>query len=87
MVAAGLCHTDLSVLDGTIPWPAPAAMGHEGAGIVEAVGECGHAHEAGRPHRGVDHRELREVPTLQYRPPHTVPRVDRQPIGAVHVPR
>ena len=39
MVAAGLCHTDLSVLDGTIPWPAPAAMGHEGAGIVEAVGE------------------------------------------------
>lgn len=38
MVAAGLCHTDLSVLDGTIPWPAPAAMGHEGAGVVEAVG-------------------------------------------------
>ena len=40
MVAAGLCHTDLSVLDGTIPWPAPAAMGHEGAGIVESVGEA-----------------------------------------------
>lgn len=39
MEAAGLCHTDLSVLDGTIPWPAPAAMGHEGAGVVEAVGE------------------------------------------------
>jgi S-(hydroxymethyl)glutathione dehydrogenase/alcohol dehydrogenase len=40
MIAAGLCHTDLSVLDGTIPWPAPAAMGHEGAGIVERVGEA-----------------------------------------------
>jgi S-(hydroxymethyl)glutathione dehydrogenase/alcohol dehydrogenase len=39
LVAAGLCHTDVSVLDGTIPWPAPAAMGHEGAGIVEVVGE------------------------------------------------
>jgi Zn-dependent alcohol dehydrogenase len=39
IVAAGLCHTDLSVLDGTIPWPAPAAMGHEGAGVVEEVGE------------------------------------------------
>jgi S-(hydroxymethyl)glutathione dehydrogenase/alcohol dehydrogenase len=39
MVAAGLCHTDLSVLDGTIPFPAPTAMGHEGAGVVEAVGE------------------------------------------------
>jgi Zn-dependent alcohol dehydrogenase len=40
MVAAGLCHTDASVLDGTIPWPAPAAMGHEGAGIVEEVGSA-----------------------------------------------
>lgn len=40
MVAAGLCHTDLSVLDGTIPWPAPAVMGHEGAGVVEIVGEA-----------------------------------------------
>jgi S-(hydroxymethyl)glutathione dehydrogenase/alcohol dehydrogenase len=40
IVAAGLCHTDLSVLDGTIPWPAPAAMGHEGAGVVEEVGDA-----------------------------------------------
>ena len=24
VVAAGLCHSDLSVIDGTIPWPAPA---------------------------------------------------------------
>ncbi|MGH9026079.1 MAG: alcohol dehydrogenase catalytic domain-containing protein [Acidimicrobiia bacterium] len=40
VVAAGLCHSDLSVIDGTIPWPAPAVLGHEGAGIVEAVGEA-----------------------------------------------
>lgn len=39
LVTSGLCHTDLSVLDGTIPFPAPTAMGHEGAGVVEAVGE------------------------------------------------
>jgi S-(hydroxymethyl)glutathione dehydrogenase/alcohol dehydrogenase len=38
LVAAGLCHTDVSVLDGTIPWTAPAVMGHEGAGVVEQVG-------------------------------------------------
>ncbi|MFG3032038.1 Zn-dependent alcohol dehydrogenase [Streptomyces sp. NPDC048253] len=36
--AAGLCHSDLSVVDGTIPFPAPVVLGHEGAGIVEAVG-------------------------------------------------
>ncbi|GAB7109148.1 Zn-dependent alcohol dehydrogenase [Streptomyces phaeofaciens JCM 4814] len=36
--AAGLCHSDLSVIDGTIPFPAPVVLGHEGAGVVEAVG-------------------------------------------------
>ncbi len=38
IVAAGVCHSDLSVIDGTIPWKAPSVLGHEGAGIVEAVG-------------------------------------------------
>jgi S-(hydroxymethyl)glutathione dehydrogenase/alcohol dehydrogenase len=36
--AAGLCHSDLSVIDGTIPYPVPVVLGHEGAGVVEAVG-------------------------------------------------
>jgi S-(hydroxymethyl)glutathione dehydrogenase/alcohol dehydrogenase len=36
--AAGLCHSDVSVIDGTIPYPVPVVLGHEGAGIVEAVG-------------------------------------------------
>jgi S-(hydroxymethyl)glutathione dehydrogenase/alcohol dehydrogenase len=35
---AGLCHSDLSVIDGAIPYPTPVVLGHEGAGIVEAVG-------------------------------------------------
>ncbi|MGW7429165.1 Zn-dependent alcohol dehydrogenase [Streptomyces sp. NPDC054861] len=38
VAAAGLCHSDLSVVDGTIPFPAPVVLGHEGAGVVEAVG-------------------------------------------------
>jgi S-(hydroxymethyl)glutathione dehydrogenase/alcohol dehydrogenase len=37
--AAGLCHSDLSVIDGTIPFPVPVVLGHEGAGVVERVGE------------------------------------------------
>ncbi|MFJ4683907.1 Zn-dependent alcohol dehydrogenase [Streptomyces sp. NPDC088789] len=36
--AAGLCHSDLSVVDGTIPFPVPLVLGHEGAGVVERVG-------------------------------------------------
>ncbi|KUL72519.1 MULTISPECIES: alcohol dehydrogenase catalytic domain-containing protein [unclassified Streptomyces] len=38
VAAAGLCHSDLSVVDGTIPFPVPVVLGHEGAGVVEAVG-------------------------------------------------
>ncbi|MFC9424321.1 alcohol dehydrogenase catalytic domain-containing protein [Streptomyces sp. NPDC056987] len=38
LVATGLCHTDLSVLAGRLPTPLPAVLGHEGAGVVEAVG-------------------------------------------------
>ena len=36
--ATGLCHSDVSVVNGTIPFPTPVVMGHEGAGVVEAVG-------------------------------------------------
>src|SRR5438270_12052178 len=36
--AAGLCHSDLSVVNGTIPFPTPVVLGHEGAGLGEEVG-------------------------------------------------
>ena len=36
--AAGVCHSDLSVVDGSRPRPVPMALGHEAAGIVEQVG-------------------------------------------------
>ena len=38
IVNAGLCHSDVSVIDGTIPWPSPSVLGHEGAGVVDTVG-------------------------------------------------
>ena len=36
--ASGLCHTDLEVIDGSLVYPLPIVLGHEGAGVVEAVG-------------------------------------------------
>lgn len=39
MKATGVCHSDLSIANGTIPSPLPVVLGHEGAGIVEQVGE------------------------------------------------
>jgi S-(hydroxymethyl)glutathione dehydrogenase/alcohol dehydrogenase len=38
--ASGLCHTDLEVVEGALKAPLPIALGHEGAGIVEAVGQA-----------------------------------------------
>jgi S-(hydroxymethyl)glutathione dehydrogenase/alcohol dehydrogenase len=45
MVATGVCHSDLSVVQGIIPMKLPCVLGHEGAGVVEEVGE-GVAHLA-----------------------------------------
>src|ERR1700682_683100 len=36
--AAGLCHTDLEVIDGSLRYPLPIVLGHEAAGVVEQVG-------------------------------------------------
>ncbi len=38
IVASGICHSDISVINGTIDWPVPAVLGHEGAGIIEKLG-------------------------------------------------
>jgi alcohol dehydrogenase len=40
--AAGICHSDLSVVNGARPRPVPMLLGHESAGIVEAVGSEAH---------------------------------------------
>lgn len=39
IAAAGLCHSDLSVINGDRPRPVPMALGHEAAGVVEACGD------------------------------------------------
>jgi len=36
--ASGLCHTDLEVIEGSLAYPLPIVLGHEGAGVVERVG-------------------------------------------------
>ena len=36
--ASGLCHTDLDVMQGSLAYPMPIVLGHEGAGVVELVG-------------------------------------------------
>jgi S-(hydroxymethyl)glutathione dehydrogenase/alcohol dehydrogenase len=38
-VASGVCHSDLHFIDGYYPYPAPAVLGHEAAGVVEQVGK------------------------------------------------
>ena len=36
--ASGVCHSDLMFVEGIGQWPTPAILGHEGSGVVEAVG-------------------------------------------------
>ena len=48
IAAAGLCHSDLSVINGDRPRPMPIALGHEAAGIVEEVGLLRRSHRSRR---------------------------------------
>src|ERR1700749_1782005 len=38
VAAAGLCHSDLSVINGDRPRPMPMALGHEASGTIEKIG-------------------------------------------------
>src|SRR3984893_15948058 len=38
VTASAVCHSDLSVINGTLPMQPPAILGHEGTGVVEDVG-------------------------------------------------
>jgi S-(hydroxymethyl)glutathione dehydrogenase / alcohol dehydrogenase len=49
ILASGVCHSDLHVRDGDWPRPTPIAMGHEGAGVVEAVGPGVRSLRLGQP--------------------------------------
>lgn len=39
IAACGVCHSDLSIVDGSFPSPLPVVLGHEAAGVIEAVGD------------------------------------------------
>ena len=67
--AAGLCHSDLHFMEGKYPHPVPAVLGHESAGVVEAVGSQVTYVQPGRPRDLVHQRLLRRVPLLPLRPP------------------
>src|SRR5262249_2817499 len=45
----GLCHSDLSIADGVFPAPTPIVLGHEAAGVVDAVGADVEAFTPGDP--------------------------------------
>ncbi|NUK30626.1 Zn-dependent alcohol dehydrogenase [Parageobacillus sp. VR-IP] len=57
MKAAGICHSDLHVVNAHLPLPVPIVLGHEGAGVVDAVGEGVMSVKAG------DHVVLNWVPS------------------------
>lgn len=63
IVAAGLCHSDLSVIDGSRVRPLPMLLGHEASGVVEAVGADVVDVEVG------DHVVLSYVPSCGACPP------------------
>lgn len=63
IAAAGLCHSDLSVINGDRPRPLPMVLGHEAAGTVEALGEGVTDLERG------DHVILVFVPSCGHCPP------------------
>lgn len=56
VAAAGLCHTDLEVIEGQLVYPLPIVLGHEAAGVVEEVGSA------------VDRRRLGDKVVLSWNP-------------------
>jgi len=62
VAAAGLCHSDLSTINGDRPRPTPMALGHEAAGVVAELGPGGSAGEYGDLKVG-DHVVMVYVPS------------------------
>ena len=79
--ATGLCHTDLEVIDGSLAYPMPIVLGHEGAGVVEAVGRTSRR-EDWRSRRLLVEPALRPLLLLRARPADPVqPFTFHQPRG------
>ena len=68
VAASGVCRSDLSIQDGTIPHPLPAVLGHEGAGVVLEVGDRGHDRKPRRSRRALVGRTVPGLLLLPARP-------------------
>ena len=84
VLASGICHSDLNVLDGTSPYPPPVVLGHEGAGVVERVGPGVDGLGRGRRGRPPDRHAVRHVPGLSPGPPDRLRRGVRAPGPPAH---
>ena len=67
IAAAGLCHSDLSVINGDRPRPMPMVLGHEAAGIVEEIGAGRDRPADGRPRGDGVRAQLRPLPAVRGR--------------------
>ena len=81
----GVCHSDVSVIDGTIPFPTPVVLGHEGAGIVSRRSAPRSAGVAVGDHVVLTTLgNCGQCAAVRPRPADPLPRVVRQAAGAVH---
>ncbi len=80
VAATGLCHSDLHYLQRPYPLQGPTVLGHEGAGVVEAVGSDVTYVQPRGPRHHLPHRVLRAVRVVPDRAPDPV-RADRSPHG------
>ena len=64
---AGMCHSDEHLRHGDIAFEAPMVGGHEGSGVIEAVGPGVTHLKPGRPHRDVVDADLPPLPLLHGR--------------------
>ena len=78
-VASGVCHSDLHVLHGTLPTKTPAILGHEPAGIVEAVGTEVATVKPGDHARRLHLDLLRQLHPMPPRPSSSMRRARRLP--------
>ena len=80
-VATGVCHSDLHVVDGIgrFPLDRPIVLGHEGAGVVEAVGADVTSVRVGDHVVACLSRVLRQLPAMPVGPPQSVHRRHRHP--------
>ena len=67
VAAAGICHSDWHVVEGHSYFPLPIICGHEGAGVVESVGDRRHGAQAGRSRDPELPRQLRRLLLLPAR--------------------